>query len=80
MPPRTTPNDYQQAVRREVGARVLSLRRQAGLSQEDLGEHAGMDRRTIGRIENGTVAGTLDQLSAIARAIGVPPWRLLRDE
>ncbi|MFG3050305.1 helix-turn-helix domain-containing protein [Kitasatospora sp. NPDC048239] len=80
MPPRSTPSTYQQDVRHEVGARALSFRLQAGLSQEELGEHSGMDRRTIGRIEHGTVAATLDQLAAIARALGVPPWRLLRDE
>ncbi|MFB7617845.1 helix-turn-helix domain-containing protein [Kitasatospora sp. NPDC056181] len=80
MPPRTTPTDHQQAVRRDVGARLFSLRLQAGLSQEELGEHAGMDRRTVGRIEAAAVSATLDQLSALARALGVPPWRLLRDE
>ncbi|MFD5916155.1 helix-turn-helix domain-containing protein [Kitasatospora sp. NPDC127035] len=63
-----------------MGGRLLSLRQLAGLSQETLGAQTGMDRRTIGRIERGSVAATLDQLSAIARAIGVPPWRLLRDE
>ncbi|MFF1792621.1 helix-turn-helix domain-containing protein [Kitasatospora sp. NPDC058263] len=77
MPPRSEPSAYQQQTRRDVGARVLALRLQAGLSQEDLGEHAGMDRRTVGRIEHGAVAATLDQLAAIARALGVPPWRLL---
>lgn len=48
--------------------------------QERLGERAGLDRRTIGRIENGLAPATLDQLGAIARAIGVPLWRLVRDE
>ncbi|MFJ1935583.1 helix-turn-helix domain-containing protein [Kitasatospora sp. NPDC088160] len=59
---------------------MLSLRRQADPMQERLGERAGLDRRTIGRIENGLAPATLDQLGAIARAIGVPLWRLVRDE
>ncbi|MFD8318580.1 helix-turn-helix domain-containing protein [Kitasatospora purpeofusca] len=79
MPPRAIPSDYQQKLRRDVGARLLALRLLAGLSQEDLGEQAGMDRRTVGRIEHGTVAATVDQLAALARAIGVPAWRLLHD-
>ncbi|MFF3003244.1 helix-turn-helix domain-containing protein [Kitasatospora sp. NPDC057940] len=59
---------------------MLSLRRQAGLTQERLGERAGLDRRAIGRIENGLAPATLDQLGAVARAIGVPLWRLVCDE
>ncbi|MFJ9771262.1 helix-turn-helix domain-containing protein [Kitasatospora sp. NPDC101157] len=80
MPTPYRPNDQQLRDRRDVGARLYSLRRQANLTQEQLGEHVRMDRRTIGRIENGLVAPTLDQLSAVARAIGVPLWRLFRDE
>lgn len=62
-----------------MGARILALRRQADLTQERLGERSGLDRRTIGRVENGLVPPTLDQLGAIARAIGVPLWRLFRE-
>jgi transcriptional regulator with XRE-family HTH domain len=80
VPAPYTPNDQQIRDRRDVGTRIHSLRRQANLTQEQLGEHSRIDRRTIGRFENGLVAPTLDQLSAIARAIGVPLWRLFRDE
>ena len=79
MPAPYQPDDQQLRDRRDVGARILSLRRQANLTQEQLGEHVRIDRRTIGRIENGLAAPTLDQLSAIARAIGVPLWRLFRE-
>ncbi|MFI9304805.1 helix-turn-helix domain-containing protein [Kitasatospora aureofaciens] len=80
MPAPYRPDDQQIRDRRDVGSRILSLRRQADLTQERLGERAGVDRRTIGRIENGLIPPTLDQLGAIARAIGVPLWRLFRDE
>jgi transcriptional regulator with XRE-family HTH domain len=73
------PDDQQIRDRRDLGTRLLSLRRQAGLTQERLGERAGLDRRTIGRIENGLIPATLDQLSAIARALPVPLWRLFRE-
>ncbi|WP_224274122.1 helix-turn-helix domain-containing protein [Streptomyces sp. LS1784] len=80
MPAPYQPDDQQIRDRRDVGARILSLRRQADLTQEKLGERAGLDRRTIGRLENGLVPATLDQLGAIARAIGVPLWRLFREK
>ncbi|MFJ3219659.1 helix-turn-helix domain-containing protein [Kitasatospora sp. NPDC086801] len=41
--------------------------------------HRDAAARTVGRFENGPVPPTLDKLSAIARAIGVPLRRLLRD-
>jgi transcriptional regulator with XRE-family HTH domain len=80
VPPILPPDAHQLDVRRHVGARVLSLRRQAGLTQEQLAEAIQVDRRAIGRVENGAVSVRLDQLTAIARAIGVPVWRLLREE
>ncbi|MFJ2806643.1 helix-turn-helix domain-containing protein [Kitasatospora sp. NPDC087271] len=80
MPAPYQPDEQQIRDRRDVGARILSLRRQADPMQERLGERAGLDRRTIGRIENGLAPATLDQLGGIARAIGVPLWRLVRDE
>ncbi|MFF2612714.1 helix-turn-helix domain-containing protein [Kitasatospora sp. NPDC058046] len=80
MPAPYRPDDQQIRDRRDVGARVHTFRRRVGLTQERLGEHAGLDRRTVGRIENGLVPATIDQLSTIARAVGVPLWRLFRDE
>ncbi|MFE2407146.1 helix-turn-helix domain-containing protein [Kitasatospora sp. NPDC059408] len=79
MPAPYKPDDQQLRDRRDVGSRVYSLRLQANLTQEQLGEHTRMDRRTVGRLENGLIAPTLDQLSSIARTFGVPLWRLFRD-
>lgn len=43
-----------------------------GLSQEQLGSRARLDRRTIGSFEAGRTPPNLDDLTAIARGLGVP--------
>lgn len=63
-----------------MGERIRALRRHRALSQERLGELVHLDRRTIGRYENGLAPPTLDELGAIARALGIEAWQLLRDE
>lgn len=50
------------------------------MTQEDLAERAGMDRKTISRAENGRHAIDLDQVVRLAHAMQVPSWRLFRDE
>lgn len=62
--------------RRAVGRRLFVLRHQRNLSQERLAERAEMSPKTISKIENAHVAPTLDQLARLARALGVPLWRL----
>lgn len=66
--------------RREVGERLRRLRTEAGLSQVALAERAGLDHRTISRCENGHRAISIDVVARLAYALGVPPWRLLRDD
>lgn len=66
--------------RREVGQRLRRLRTEAGLSQIALAERAGLDHRTISRCENGHRATSIDVIARLAFALGVPPWRLLRDD
>ncbi|OKJ06892.1 hypothetical protein AMK19_23625 [Kitasatospora sp. CB01950] len=63
-------------LRREVGERIRCLRRARGLSQEDLGELIGVDRRAISTYEVGSVALSLDRVGAICRALRVETWRL----
>ena len=59
--------------RRRFGDRLRALRRQAGLSQQALGEAAGLDRKTISRVEGGVYSPTLDLVFLIAAALGRPP-------
>jgi ribosome-binding protein aMBF1 (putative translation factor) len=72
--------DELQRHRWEVGFRIRSLRRSQGLSQVQLAERIGLDHRTVSRAENGVHAISIDQLYRIAGGLGVPSWRLLRDE
>ncbi|WIB77381.1 helix-turn-helix transcriptional regulator [Curtobacterium sp. MCPF17_002] len=51
--------------------RITELRRLRGWTQERLAEESGVAARTVQRIEGGN-DGSLESLSAIARALGVP--------
>lgn len=57
--------------RDKIGARVLALRKLAGLSQEELAARSGLQRTHISRIEMGKYTVTLDTLQAIAEALGM---------
>ncbi|MEV5770059.1 helix-turn-helix transcriptional regulator [Streptomyces antimycoticus] len=57
--------------RRRVGSRVRELREARELSQERLGELAGLDRKTIYRVELAQYGTSIDHLALIARALGV---------
>lgn len=67
------------ARRQVIGERIRAARRAARLSQMRLGELAGVDHRTIHRIEYGTSDPSLSTLLLIADAIGVPLADLVRD-
>lgn len=63
----------------EFGRAVRSLRIQRGLSQAAVALAAGVDRKTINRVENARFAPHLDHVFAIADALGVRPEELFRD-
>lgn len=65
-------------VRHRLGERLRTLRRAAKLSQEQLGERAQLDRKTISRLENGAQTTSVDQLTVIAVALGRKPVDLFR--
>ena len=56
---------------RAVGTRLSEVRRDRGLTQEQLAELVGVDPQTIQRAETGRTALSLLRLRAIARALGV---------
>ena len=55
----------------QVGKRVREIRRQAGLTQPELGERAHMAAAEISKIENGRRTPTLETLDRLAQALGV---------
>lgn len=63
----------------ELGGRIRTKRRDAGLSQETLAERAGVERKLISRMETGTHAITLDSLIQIAAALNMSEADLLHE-
>lgn len=57
--------------RKRIGQRVKILRKQAGLSQEELGARAGLGRSHIGRIEDGIYGVQTETLQQVAEALGM---------
>ena len=49
-----------------VAARLVALRAERGFSQARLAELAGVDRKTINRIENGHFSPSLDTLTRLS--------------
>jgi transcriptional regulator with XRE-family HTH domain len=61
-----------------VGDRVRGLRRGLGLTQEQLGERAGVTGQTVWLLEKGRLKDLkLSTLEGLARALGVSPADLL---
>ncbi|MGA7178144.1 MAG: helix-turn-helix transcriptional regulator [Thiobacillaceae bacterium] len=61
-----------------VGARIKELRKQAGLTQEQLAELVGLDARHLSRLEVGRHFPSLDSLERIAQALNMPMVEFFR--
>lgn len=61
-----------------MGERVRTLRLARGLSQEELGEHAGLHRTYIGHIERGEVNPSLLNICKVAGALSADVADLTR--
>jgi transcriptional regulator with XRE-family HTH domain len=64
------------SLRRIVARNLKRLRKERGLSQEELADLAGLNRNYIGMIERQENAATVDTLEALAKALEVEPARL----
>jgi transcriptional regulator with XRE-family HTH domain len=60
-----------QATRERMGQRIASLRKLAGMSQEQLSEKAGLQRTHVSRIEAGKYDVTAFTVQLIAEALGM---------
>ena len=58
-------------IRKGLGKRIRTLRKLKALTQEELGEKAGISYKFVGEIERGEVNPSLDSLVRIANALGV---------
>ena len=51
-------------------ARLISARKAAGMSQQELAERAGLSQRLVSHIETGAREGSLNSYSKLAKALG----------
>ncbi len=58
-----------EAVLRELGARIAALRLSRNLTQAELAEQAGVSKRTLERLEAGVVAAQLSAFLRICRVL-----------
>lgn len=64
---------------RKVAKRLLDLRMERGLTQGDLAEKAGIDRKTVNRIENDHFSPNLNTFIRLCRALKVKPSQVLEN-
>lgn len=72
--------DAQRATRLAFGLRVRALRTALGISQEALAERAGVHRTYMSDVERGERNVGLDNVHAIAAALGVAPAKLFESD
>lgn len=61
-----------------LAEKLYELRQDNNLSQARLAEIAGVDRKTINRIENGHFSPALDTIVRLCVALGVNPSEMLK--
>ena len=59
-------------IRRFIGQRLRALRKERGLTQDRLGELAGLTGKFIGEVERGQKSISIDSLYALAVALRIP--------
>ncbi len=63
---------------KNFGERVKKLRKSKGMSQEQLGLEAEVGKNQVGLIERGEVNSTISTVNALAKALEVEPFELLK--
>ena len=66
-----------EAQQKIVASELRKLRINAELSQDELAQRAGIDRKTINRIENGHFSPTLDTITRLSLVLKIKPGALL---
>lgn len=70
MKNKTMTDEQKQHQRERIGQRVADLRKDAGMTQRQLGDACGLQNSHIARIEKGRYSVGFDTLQAIAEALG----------
>lgn len=71
-------DEWKLEVRRAFGVRLREVRHAAGLSQEELALHCGLDRSYVGQIERGERNLSLENIHKLAGALGIEPGEFFR--
>ena len=66
-----------EAQQKIVAKELRKLRIKSDLSQDELATRAGIDRKTINRIENGHFSPTLDTITRLSFVLKITPGTLL---
>jgi XRE family transcriptional regulator, regulator of sulfur utilization len=61
----------EQKTRKVLGKRIKRLRKQQGLTQEDLAETVGLSSTYVGHIEQGRKSPSLEAITRIAKVLKV---------
>lgn len=56
-------------INNKIGLKIKLMRNKIGISQEELGYRAGLNKNSIGSIERGESSPTIDTLISIANAL-----------
>lgn len=67
-------------MRKLVGRNAARLRREAGLTQEQLAERCGLSQQYLSKLEQGKRNPTVVTLYEIAQGLGVSHMELVRPE
>ena len=67
-------------LRRTVARNLKRLRRQKGMSQEELADRAEINRNYVGMIERSENAATVDMLEKLAEALDAKPVEFFHEE
>ena len=67
-------------LRRTVARNLKRLRREKGMSQEELADRADINRNYVGMIERSENAATVDMLEKLAEAFDAEPIEFFHEE
>lgn len=66
-------------LRKNLAKNIRQLRKQLGLSQEDLADLCGLHRTYVGSIEREERNATLSSIDALAKALKIPAANLIME-
>jgi transcriptional regulator with XRE-family HTH domain len=73
------PIDSSMSILRIIGDNIRYHRRKLGISQEELGAIAGLDRTYVGSVERGERNVSALNIEKLAKALKIKPERLLQE-